>query len=164
MPLWQWLRSQNADAWFTLKATGHERLGAPVRVERLVGQLGAHLQYVQNAEWDAALDGTGDTPVIYVNVEQPATRQRFSIAHELGHLLLHEAGVVFRDTRRRKGAKPWEEKQANEFAADLLMPVPWVESARAYIGRDPDRLANIFAVSSQAMSYRLDNIDSGRVR
>lgn len=64
---------------------------------------------------DADIDGvtlrpTGMKPVIILNRNRPADRKRFSLAHEYGHVVLHPY--------------PYEamEKEANEFAAELLMP------------------------------------------
>lgn len=64
---------------------------------------------------DADVDGltlrpAGMRPVILLNRNRPADRIRFSLAHEYGHVVLHPY--------------PYEamEKEANEFAAELLMP------------------------------------------
>lgn len=63
----------------------------------------------------ARIDGVsyripGLPPIIFLNRDQPADRMRFSLAHELGHLILH----AYPD--------PDMERQANGFAAALLMP------------------------------------------
>jgi Zn-dependent peptidase ImmA (M78 family) len=52
-------------------------------------------------------------PVIVVTSGKPGDRMRFSIAHELGHLVLH---------RGAEGSRSELEKQADEFAAEFLMP------------------------------------------
>lgn len=64
---------------------------------------------------DTDIDGVtlrppGMKPVIVLNRDRPTDRKRFSLAHEYGHVVLH--------------AFPYEamEKEANEFAAELLMP------------------------------------------
>lgn len=48
--------------------------------------------------------------LIFLNVNQPVDRQRFSLAHELGHLVMH------------RQPNPTMEDEANEFAAAFLMP------------------------------------------
>lgn len=53
-------------------------------------------------------------PVVALLSGVPADRVRFSVAHELGHLVLHEAGQTGRDV----------EAEADEFAAELLTPLP----------------------------------------
>ena len=111
--------------------------------------------------------------VIGVNRSHVPTRQRFSIAHEIGHLLLHQGRPMVIDhvrlnlrDERSSTATDLEEIQANAFAAELLMPRDLVlEAAR---GLDPartgsettfvDDLAQIFDVSEQAMEYRLVNL------
>ena len=68
--------------------------------------------------------------VIRIDKDNEKTRQRFSIAHELGHLFLHlkypheewaalPAGVSY---KRKSGKYAVAEKEANEFAAAFLMP------------------------------------------
>ena len=52
----------------------------------------------------------GEDPVVLLNVGTPAERQRFTLAHELGHMVMHLV------------PHPEQEKQANRFAAELLMP------------------------------------------
>lgn len=53
----------------------------------------------------------GEDPLVLLNVGTPAGRQRFTLAHELGHMVMHRI------------PHPAQEKQANEFAAEFLMPV-----------------------------------------
>ncbi|WCL51257.1 ImmA/IrrE family metallo-endopeptidase [Leptospira sp. GIMC2001] len=68
-------------------------------------------------------------PIILVNKNQSENRQRFSIAHEIGHFVLHhldgkvhmDKKVFFRqDIPNKEDAK--KEREANLFAAELLMP------------------------------------------
>jgi Zn-dependent peptidase ImmA (M78 family)/transcriptional regulator with XRE-family HTH domain len=53
-------------------------------------------------------------PVIFINLRQPKDRYRFSLAHELGHLVMHQT------------PNPEQEVQANLFASEFLMPTPEV--------------------------------------
>jgi Zn-dependent peptidase ImmA (M78 family) len=55
----------------------------------------------------------GDLPVIALSADRPGDRLRFNVAHELGHLVLHQTMIG-------SGAHP--ERQADAFAAELLMP------------------------------------------
>src|SRR5262245_28122359 len=103
---------------------------APVPIVRLAKELGADIRY-QSAEENLSgflLRGPA-VPVqwraiIGVNKNHPPNRQRFSIAHELGHLLLHAANepvhvdhkIRLRDEESAKGTNP-EEREANAFAA-----------------------------------------------
>lgn len=52
----------------------------------------------------------GLPPLIFINKNQPVDRYRFTLAHELGHLVMHRAPT------------PTMEDEANAFAAELLMP------------------------------------------
>ena len=54
-----------------------------------------------------------DSPVIALSPEKPGDRQRWSAAHELGHLVIH---------RQIKNNKANLEREANDFAGELLMP------------------------------------------
>lgn len=106
-----------------------------------------------------------DGAVIGVNTTHARVRQRFSIAHELGHYLLghHEAtghdGGLHIDVS--EGTPPGynyrAERSANEFAADLLMPRRLV-AAEFERTPSPARLARKFEVSEIAMGYRLLNL------
>jgi len=118
----------------------------------------------------------GGRAVIGVNGAHSPTRKRFTIAHELGHYLLHEGNefvdqvrVDFRDDRSSAGTLE-QEVQANGFAAELLMPEQLVRDAHmslAQAGIEPEgdafvaRLADTFEVSHEAMSYRLVNLGLG---
>jgi len=114
----------------------------------------------------------GDRAVIGVNGRHPITRQRFTIAHELGHHLLHgernlyvdKSYVVhFRDENSSTGYDPLE-VEANHFAAELLMPA---DKVRQFFVKHPfdiddetalRRLATTFGVSSTAMLVRLSSL------
>jgi Zn-dependent peptidase ImmA (M78 family) len=113
---------------------------------------------------------TGET-VIGVNDSHSPTRQRFTIAHELGHFRLHPDtlyldGFVRRDDQSSLAVSR-HEIEANAFAAELLMPREQVlEELNASLQRQPDadpgklvrRLARMFDVSEQAMEFRLLNL------
>jgi Zn-dependent peptidase ImmA (M78 family) len=118
---------------------------------------------------------TDDVVVIGVDRSQAKHRQRFTIAHELGHLLMHPgrsvivehlrrpARVNFRDARSGL-ATDREEIEANQFAAGLLMPRRFLENdyegmAERFDDDDvPARLARKYQVSEQAMRFRLMNL------
>jgi Zn-dependent peptidase ImmA (M78 family) len=61
--------------------------------------------------WDAVSQWPADeSPVFLLNAATPTDRQRFSLAHELGHVICHPTPA------------PGQEQQADEFAAEFLMP------------------------------------------
>lgn len=118
---------------------------------------------------------------IVVNAIHPPVRQRFTIAHELGHIILHRYTtphadgrfrIHFRDGESSKG-RVKEEIEANEFAAELLMPEELVrqlaaklnfdfadDAADAEAVRRVSQLAKRFEVSMQALSFRLANLSA----
>ena len=67
------------------------------------------------------------TSVVSVNLNRPITRQRFTAAHELGHLLLHKEISKTNFLCPIYGAKSIIEKEADEFASHLLMPTTELE-------------------------------------
>ncbi len=98
---------------------------------------------------------------IYVNASEPPTRRRFTLAHEVGHWVCQclegrTAPMYCRSEEVGVGEGRLVEREANVFAAELLMPEPEV---RAEWARTPDvdRVAAAFAVSPQAMHWRLFN-------
>lgn len=113
----------------------------------------------------------------FVADNDPLPRRRFSAAHELGHFLLHQGAMGrFRaDTdetiqEANEEASDQMERQANRFAAELLMPAE-VCRARAQELRKQHgccprgvlayRLASELLVSRRAMTYRLQALGVG---
>jgi Zn-dependent peptidase ImmA (M78 family) len=145
---------------------------APVPVEMLAERTGAVIRY---EPFDGKLSGmlyrSEGGAVIGVNSLHPTVRQRFSIAHEIGHLLLHQpelhvdehAFVAFRDLESSKASDP-AEIEANQFAAALLMPTELLLKRIAQLGDNPDvsdaihTLAQTFQVSQEAMTIRLSKL------
>lgn len=95
----------------------------------------------------------------YVDQTEPSVRQRFTAAHELGHFVLHRdsIGETHEDNYRLRaqGMTNWQETQANQFAADLLMPYDILDNAMASGTTSVSALARLFQVSEIAMSIRL---------
>lgn len=95
---------------------------------------------------------------IFVNNNHAGTRQRFTIAHEIGHFVLHNelintnnGTVLFRGL-----GDNWEvEDQADYFAAALLMPLSAVEEVYNKLNKNISATARVFRVSEQAMRRRL---------
>lgn len=89
---------------------------------------------------------------IYINDAENHKRQRFTIAHEIGHLRLHnESEIDYRTSIN--DPKNWKEYEANRFAAELLMPeAPFIEKWNKH--QDLDIVASFFGVSIPAASIR----------
>lgn len=93
------------------------------------------------------------------NVHEAATRQRFTQAHELGHVMLghvYEGSSPRRDARF-DGSIDYKERDANIFSAELLMPEKYVRHQASRI-TDIKKLANFFGVSPWAVKIRLERL------
>jgi Zn-dependent peptidase ImmA (M78 family) len=148
---------------------------APVPVEQIAVDLG--IQVVRTAaDWQESgfLLRDNGRNIIGINSRNSLKRQRFTIAHELGHWMLHEGKPLIVDQsvmiNKRNGvssqASDEEEIAANQFAAELLMPKSFVlDSVRQLLtsgvgSRDEliAALARSFDVSGEAMGWRLINL------
>ncbi len=91
----------------------------------------------------------GLPPCIFLNKDRPADRQRFSLAHELGHLVMH---------RQASGTM---EDEANAFASELLMPAESVTSSlRGGLSlAELARLKRVWRVSMQALLVRAKTLN-----
>lgn len=110
-----------------------------------------------------ALWSVRETPFILINASHAAQRQRFSLAHELGHFWLKHGNTY--DVKVSWSNTSPKETQANYFAASFLMPAPAVSETLTRMGR-PDitfdvliQLATTFGVSAQAIRLRLAVLD-----
>jgi len=96
---------------------------------------------------------------IWVRRDEPGPRRRFTVAHEIGHHLLHSDGAAVlcrpADVETAQASERAREREANRFAAELLMPEAMVREAADRDGPDPIALAARFGVSDVAMGFRL---------
>lgn len=166
--------------WKLIKETANQLLNEsgitepPVDIETLATRQGAQLTSAPNSDDVSGfiLRAPGAAAVIGVNSSHPPVRQRFTIAHELGHLLLHAKTelhvdrlvVKMRDRRVREGTDD-DEIEANRFAAEILMPEEFLRADLEDLGlvtADDDhaisRLAKRYKVSKQAMTIRLTSL------
>ena len=135
---------------------------APVKVIKIAHQFGLRV-FVENLR--PAISGKlyQDTESqagwsISVNKTHVKTRRRFTIAHEIGHYVLHRdlaRGMIEDDTFYRSSLSNKEETEANKFAADVLMPYALIDSLTAQGVDTPERLAEALHVSCVAMNIRL---------
>lgn len=89
----------------------------------------------------------GAPPIFMINESIPADRMRFTLAHEIGHILMHQL-----PTNNM-------ERQADEFAAEFLMPEANIKPHLAYV--DLPKLASLkpfWRVSMNALLYRASEI------
>lgn len=145
----------------------------PVDLVSITAALGAEIRhFALEEDVSGILYRQDDRKIIVVNEKQLATRQRFTIAHEIGHLALHRGMPVhvdhsfrinLRDPDSARGTDI-EEIEANAFAANLLMPAAWLrtELRSGLVDFDDSveiaSLAARYEVSQQAMLFRLTSI------
>lgn len=99
--------------------------------------------------------------LILVNKNRTRNHRRFTLAHELKHLVdypyapIWHAGLGYGDETSERNRI---ERIADHFAAHLLMPTSLVKRAWGRGLQEPRTLAQIFEVSEEAMRIRLDNL------
>lgn len=140
----------------------------PIDVETVAKRLGAKVVF-DDMEDDVSgfLLREKSVATIAVNKLHHPNRQRFTIAHECGHLFLHadqgdrlwlDKAYFFRDGSSSSGDR-LAEIQANQFAGGLLMPEELLRASLEDESKVSDvdifRLALRFRVSEQAMTLRL---------
>lgn len=112
---------------------------------------------MQTAKFSGCLWKNGEEWTILLNARQPQPRKLFTLAHELGHYFLHRhLKTHFSCDIFPTGPVPRLEREANQFAAELLMPLAQVI---AWADASPARAARHFGVSEEAMQYRLRSLD-----
>ena len=134
----------------------------PVDVLSIVKSLGLDAYSLSEEEMKEGVSGRYEVqsgvPALFVNTQEPLTRQRFTLAHELGHFCLNH-GNSFRDTRESMYSYDPKEYEANIFAADLLMPEDYIKHLIFSKGvTSVSKLADLFLVSYSAMKIRLERL------
>lgn len=148
-----------------------------IPIEKVVKGLGLSLvPYELGSEVSGMLILDDDTNgLISYNISHNINRQRFTIAHELGHYVMHRKTerlfidkdfiVKYRSNKQYDTIEMQQEQQANAFAAAILMPINLVleELKKAKFKKLEeadliDQLSALFNVSTLAMTYRLSNI------
>lgn len=144
----------------------------PVKIEEIARSFGLK---VIPYPFDDNISGTLviEQNVIGFNQFESRVRRRFTVAHELGHFILHkDKRPIFLDKLFRLNSSSTStdqnyelELEANLFAAAILMPETILRKEVKNIELDFGNeegikyLARIFDVSSTAMYYRLKNLD-----
>lgn len=139
------------------------RLIPPVDIEQLVQRYAVLEQDILPGDDIDAIVFTrpGTKPIVVRNQNKSLTRQRFTLAHELGHILIpwhmgvvacHTGWVLDEDTTYAE-----TEAEANRFASELLMPRQWmIKNVRASKGlRSAFAAVQKAGASTQAVSVAL---------
>lgn len=151
-----------------------------IKVENVARSLGITVRYEStSSDVSGALFRSAAKVVVGVNPDHPLNRQRFTIAHEIGHFVLHREHLHMDDTRAystepgtthrllrdqvSSQATDPKEIEANRFAAALLMPAIMLKRSLESRDlplkqKDIEDLAQEYEVSLQAMTFRLSNL------
>lgn len=133
----------------------------PIDPENVAEFLGITVTFVDFSNNDISGFFDNQLKEIVVNKAEDSARNNFTIAHELGHAVLHQHLFAPGKTRflhRKseydpKAKKPPEEQEADAFAAHLLVPF---RVLNRYVGKaNQDELADLFQVSKSMMRNRL---------
>lgn len=118
-----------------------------IRKEQMASNISGYFKY-EDGKW-----------IIGINASHHPNRQNFTLAHELGHYMLHKAknvNIVDTTLFRNNDKTNTIEYMANDFAAKLLMPEDTLRSLIDEKGiKNIGELAEQFDVSASAMKYRV---------
>lgn len=138
----------------------------PINVLEIAKKANVLVKYAPSTKFSGLLYRKDRNAFMAISSSESNVRQRFTIAHELGHFFLHpqkDTFVEFRDNEKNivRGVK---EVQANKFAAALLMPRKFIEKdvqsfkETGITKAATEFLAKKYHVSEEAMTYRLMNV------
>lgn len=137
----------------------------PVNVEKIANLLGFK---VVTFDFPETISGfikiVEGKKIIVTNQNHPEVRRRFSISHELGHYLSghdnfsHDQGTIIDKSKKYLDPHFREEKEADDFAAELLMPEFMLKRDVLENKLDVTSLKKKYNVSEQAMWLQLINL------
>lgn len=139
----------------------------PVNVAEIAKKADVLIKHAPSKKFSGLLYRKGHTAFMAISSSEPLVRQRFTIAHELGHFFMHpnkDTFIEFRDNEKNisRGIK---EIHANQFAAALLMPRKFIEKDvknfknTGLASEEIKFLAKKYQVSEEAMMFRLLNLN-----
>jgi len=138
---------------------------APVDIVSIAQEVGIRVwemprlpEGVSGQIWQDPINGGTSGFSIGVRATDALVRKRFTVAHELAHYILHRNrldGGLFEDVMYRGGLSSREETQANQMAADILMPFGLLNKLLDEGESTVDGLAKRLQVSLVALKIRL---------
>ncbi|MBD3329600.1 ImmA/IrrE family metallo-endopeptidase [Candidatus Dojkabacteria bacterium] len=137
----------------------------PVVLKKVLEYLEKELQltiHTQSRSLSDNLSGiyvrSNDTVGIMYNSNHSVNRQRFTVAHEFGHLVL---GHAHKDPEHKEigdiNSEDDQEREANIFASELLMPFKWLKKDMKDKSFTTLELSLRYRVSELALGWRLSN-------
>ncbi len=136
----------------------------PVPIEDVARHLRISISRAPSSDFSGLLIRKNSRALIGVNSSEAPVRQRFTIAHEIAHFVLHPRKDAFVDYRRDRAAnesRSPREREADMFAAALLMPRTTLLKDVKKLSKEgatetiADTLAARYGVSEEAMRIRL---------
>ena len=148
-------------AWRVLLEEGVTEL--PVKVVALCRQMGIRVSYFdpEKGGSDGYCTILLGRPRIFVSRKCSPERQRFTIAHELGHILLGHVGQYKLVNREPDPGDNPIEQEANVFASRLLAPACALWALDAW---EPEQIARICDISMQSATFRAERLARVRYR
>lgn len=137
----------------------------PIDTVHLAQDLGLNVYRVN--DWDDSVSGKiqkdsklgGESGyAIFVNGRHSEQRRRFTIAHEIAHFILHASLIgdgICDDALYRSNKGHYIETEANQMAADILMPLCLIRNHMNEGARTAKELSEIFNVSENVMKIRI---------
>ena len=144
-------------------ATDFARQHFPKVPEKLADHLGIEVRESPMVGCDGWCLTIGERSIIRLNSSLPPTRRRFTLAHELGHLILGVPTVVGESFEGMFGSDSDEERQVNDLASELLIPTDIVKSSipdLPVVAAALKNLAKRSDVSELAAAIRVCNLSS----
>lgn len=139
----------------------------PIRIDSLLTKLDLMTVFAEmSGDFSGMAARFGDDGFLLINCSVPKGRQVFTICHELYHLFVQKNFEFEVISDSKKGSKSTEEKLADAFAVELLMPEKGIQEVllkQNYLGKNIEldhviKLEQYFQVSRQSMYYRLLNL------
>lgn len=145
----------------------------PVQVEEIIESYGIKLEKIDAKEnFDGQL--IPEKRLIRINKSSPKNRQRFTMAHELGHWVLYHKSRLFEVNEEpaletfngfsisleSNFSNKQREVEANYFTSELLIPLNWLEADWKKHKQDVKKLIEIYQVSEQALWNKITELGS----
>jgi Zn-dependent peptidase ImmA (M78 family) len=132
------------------------KLSIPFKIKKAIKILSITLYSDKKFEKLPAMTTTNDQgqKLIVVNNNISKTQQRFSICHEIAHIILGHQGSFHFLTSSKKN-KSLNEKCADAFASELLVPSHKLTKIAYQHNFDIKKLKKIFKVSEYAMVVKM---------
>ena len=131
----------------------------PINVVKLCRSMGIAVKLYNPKDNNSGMTVTvNGAPVILVAANEPRERQRFTIAHELGHILLGHVGKYKLVNREPSESDNPIEQEANVFASRLLAPACVLWGCNAKTAEDIMKLCDISRTAAEFRQQRMDKL------